>query len=325
MKAPLGTTFIVAAGLLGVAAVAQLIAVLVYFGPGLRQTPPPAPVVTEIPVVVAPLPAQTPEPTEHKEPGNEDVAPQARVEELIAEADKLEGGTSPADALKPLEEALAVQPTDAVLLSRVAALHERLGQTDEAIAAWKKLVALGPAAGNLFQVADVRLKLLENPESPEGGLEIRDQTGLQPGSSLGIVDLKISDSGETSAPIKDLRLAVKARPGEVIDARDVRINVTFYEMLNGEIVPTMSRVQSMWFTPPVDWKNDGLEILEVKYEVPRLGPGGGPPPDYYGYMVNIYHHGQLQETRADPVDLQELFPPSLNEAPAAQGNTGRAR
>jgi hypothetical protein len=32
-------------------------------------------------------------------------------------------------------------------------------------------------------------------------------------------------------------------------------------------------------------------------------------------MVNIYHRGQLQETRADPVDLQELFPPSLSELP----------
>jgi hypothetical protein len=154
-------------------------------------------------------------------------------------------------------------------------------------------------------------------------MELRDQIGLQPGSALGVVDLKVKDGGTASTPVKDLRLAVKARPGDPIDARDVRINVTFYETLDGEIVPTMSRVQYMWFTTPVDWKGEGVEILEVKYEVPRLGPDGGPPPQFYGYMVNIYHRGQLQETRAEPADLQDLFPPPLNEVPAAADEAGR--
>jgi len=169
-------------------------------------------------------------------------------------------------------------------------------------------------------VAEIRLRVLRQDESAEpaaeGNLQLRDQVGLQPGSSLGVVDLKINDKDEGGVAMKDLRLAVKARPGEPIDGRDVRINVTFYEMLNGEIVPTMSRVQSVWFTTPVDWKNEGIEILEVKYEVPRVGPDGGPAPQYYGYLVNIYHRGQLQETRADPVQLQDLFPPPLSELPA---------
>lgn len=328
MKAPLGTTFIVAASLLGVAAVAQLVAVLVYFGPGLKQTYEAGPPAVALPPV-AEAPTATPAPPmEVSAPADEGKAdPGAKLKELIAEADKLEGGSSPAEALVPLEEALAMEPSNATLLARVATLHERLGGRDAAEAAWKKLLALGSSAGNLFHVADVRLKLLQNPEPSGNDLEIRDQTGLQPGSSLGVVDLKLTDDGGEANPFKDLRLAVKVRPGEQIDSRDVRINVTFYEMLNGEIVPTMSRVQSMWYTPPVDWKNDGLEILEVKYEVPHIGPDGGPPPQYYGYMVNIYHHGQLQETRADPADLQELFPPPLNEQPAAseRGGSGQAR
>jgi hypothetical protein len=147
-------------------------------------------------------------------------------------------------------------------------------------------------------------------------MPMRDQTGLQPGSAVGVVDLKLEDGGSQSMPLKDLRLAIKARPGQPVDASDVRINVTFYETLNGEIVPTMSRVQSSWFTSPVDWKSDGLEILEVNYEVPRIGPDGGPPPTYYGYMVNIYHRGQLQETRAEPSDLPDLFPPPREELPS---------
>jgi len=39
MKTPVGTTFVVAASLLGVAAVVQLVAILIYFGPGFYRGP----------------------------------------------------------------------------------------------------------------------------------------------------------------------------------------------------------------------------------------------------------------------------------------------
>lgn len=318
MKVPVGTTFVVAASLLGVAAVAQLVAVLVYFGPGFAQTagpsvapvaapeplPPPAAVISA--VVTEPDPAVP-----------EEVGDEERLSELMKEVEKLEGGPAPGDALVPLEEAVSLQPRNPEILSRMASLQERLGQAELAQDTWKSVLDLGPDAGRFLDVAEIRLRLLrqDHHASMAGSLELRDQVGLQPGSTLGVVDLKLTDSDDAGEPIKDLRLAVKARPGETVDSRDVRINVTFYEMLDGEIVPTTSRVQSMWFTSPVDWNNEGIEILEVKYEVPRIGPDGGPAPRYYGYMVNIYHRGQLQETRADPVDLQELFPPPLNELP----------
>ncbi len=326
MKSPVGKTFLVAATILGLAALVQLVAVLVYFGPGLRATTVAASAAPadEAPSVPAEPAPQSPPPA----PAEDDAQVAARVAELLAEAEKLGGGTSPGDALVPLEEAQMLQPRNAEVLSRLAGLHERLGQTELAETAWQDLISLGPDAGRFLEVAEIRLRLLKSEAAPAeatetaaaGALELRDQVGLQPGSLLGVVDLKLNDNNEGGAETKDLRLAVKARPGETVDGRDVRINVTFYEMLNGEIVPTMSRVQSMWFTTPVDWKDEGIEILEVKYEVPRLGPDGGPAPEYYGYVVNIYHRGQLQETRAEPVDLQELFPPPLSELPAADAS-----
>lgn len=313
MKAPVGSTFIVAASLLGVAAVAQLVAILVYFGPDFSPGERPAAAVAAQPVpdeVAAPAaPAMPPE-----EAGSDAMALEARLQELMREVEALESGSTPDSALIPLEEALTLQPRNAELLNRLASLHERMGNIELAQGAWKSLLDLGPDAGRFLDVAEIRLRLLRpEPAAAAGGRELRDQIGLQPGSSLGVVDLAVKDSPDDGT--KDLRIAVKARPGEPIDGRDVRINVTFYETMNGEVVPTNSRVQSLWFTTPVDWKDEGIEILEVKYEVPQLGPDGGPPPDFYGYMVNIYHRGQLQETRADPIDLQELFPPPLSESP----------
>lgn len=313
MKTPVGTTFIVAASLLGLAAVAQLVAILVYFGPGFSPASQPVAAVEPVsapepgPREVAPAPTQDPAEFDA-------AAQQVRLEELMREIDVLEKGSTPDAALIPLEEAVNLQPRNPELLNRLASLHERLGQIELAQGVWKSLLDLGPDAGRFLDVAEIRLRLLRPEAAAEaGGRELRDQIGLQPGSSLGVVDLTVKDSPDDGT--KDLRIAVKARPGEPIDGRDVRINVTFYEMMNGEVIPTTSRVQSLWFTTPVDWKDEGIEILEVKYEVPRLGPDGGPPPDYYGYMVNIYHRGQLQETRADPIDLQELFPPPLSELP----------
>jgi hypothetical protein len=320
MKPPVGKTFVVAATLLGLAAVAQLVAILIYFGPGFQQATTAA--VAPPPAEPAPAPAE-PAAAAPEGPGEEEVQQvNARVPELLAEAERLEGGPTAGDALVPLEEAATLQPRNPEVLSRLGSLHERLGQTELAGTAWENLIALGPDAGRFLDVAEIRLRVLRQGADAEpvaeGTLQLRDQVGLQPGSNLGVVDLKLNDKEEGGVAMKDLRLAVKARPGEPIDGRDVRINVTFYEMFNGEIVPTMSRVQSVWFTTPVDWKNEGIEILEVKYEVPRVGPDGGPAPEYYGYLVNIYHQGQLQETRADPVELQELFPPPLSELPSAE-------
>jgi hypothetical protein len=321
MKAPVGTTFVVAASLLGVAAVAQLVAVLIYFGPGfsVRPTTPPeaAPVVETAVEVAVTEPAVEEEKT--PEADLDAAAQQERLVELMKEIELLEGGSSPAAALVPLEEALTLQPRNPDILARAASLHERLGQSEMAQSLWKNLLDLGPEAGRFLEVAEIRLRLLRQDNLvPSGSAALRDQVGLQPGSMLGVVDLKLNESDKGNVPVKDLRLAVKSRPGEKIDGRDVRINVTFYEKFEDEIVPTSSRVQSMWFTTPVDWLEDGIEILEVKYEVPMIGQDGGPPPTYYGYMVNIYYRGQLQETRADPVDLQDLFPPPLSELPGPQ-------
>jgi len=314
MKTPVGTTFVVAASLLGVAAVAQLVAILVYFGPGFTSARPEVARVEPVPTPAPAEPAATPAPAAE----SEDMAAQTvRLEELMREVEMLEKGPSPDAALVPLEEAATLQPRNPDVLARLASLHEKLGQTELAQGTWKSILDLGPDAGRFLEVAEIRLRLLRPEAEASGGSALRDQVGLQPGSTLGVVDLTLKEAADKAT--KDLRLAVKARPGEAIDGRDVRINVTFYEMLDGEPVPTTSRVQSMWFTTPVDWKDEGIEILEVKYEVPRIAADGGPAPPYYGYMVNIYHRGQLQETRADPVDLQELFPPPLSESPDLGG------
>ncbi len=313
MKIPVGKTFVVAASLLGLAAVAQLVAIMVYFSPKLTAAEEIAPASTPE-IAATPAPTPEPEPSPATDPDQA-----ARLVSLMQEAEALGAGPSPEAALAPLEEATMLEPRNPEVLVKLASLYEKLGQLELAQSTWKNLVALGPEAGDFLQVADIRLRLLEgdHPPAEPVGSSLRDAVGLQPGSTLGIVDLQVKDSMVDGAPIKDLRIAVKARPGESIDARDVRIDLTFYEMANGEVIASTGRARSMWYSTPVDWKGEGIEILEVKYEMPRGGDAGAS--QYYGYMVSIYHLGQLQETRSDPVDLQELFPPAPSENPGGAG------
>ena len=77
MKTPVGTTFVVAASLLGVAAVVQLVAILIYFGPGFTAARPEMVLVAPRPTSVAAEPEASP-------------APPAETPEMAAQKVRLE-------------------------------------------------------------------------------------------------------------------------------------------------------------------------------------------------------------------------------------------
>ena len=139
-----------------------------------------------------------------------------------------------------------------------------------------------------------------------------DETGLQPGSSLGIEAAKLRDGAPGK---KVLRVAIKARAGITVDTRQMKLHVFFYEKDEaGDIQLTESKVTSQWMSPPVDWNNDEPELLDVTYILPERNlPGiaasnGSPGRTFVGYIVGIYYKGELQDTRADPEDLGKKFP-----------------
>lgn len=181
----------------------------------------------------------------------------------------------------------------------------------------QELVLSDSAAQRMTQDVMAALPPAVKTPAPETSLDLRDAVGLRPGSDMGIASLTLSDSnhGET----KDLQVVVKPRPGTPIDLRPgaVRIDVIFYEEVDGEIEPSHRNVEAVWPTAPVDWKEGAVETLQVTYSAP-MSEDGRRPARFYGYMVNVYYRGQLQETRADPVRLEEMFPPALSEGEAPE-------
>jgi len=321
-KQPLGKTFTVAISLLGLLAIVQLLAVILHFGPMVGQQ------ITDSAMAAQKgrdLQADQPEPTPSQSsfppaqavsgPSRSD---QQQAQELLNEAaSKLRVGEYD-QAQKSLEEAEAILPGDPTILLLKAKALAGLDQPGEAMAALeaasrypglppKLRESISKDMNNLSQViaaAPPARSRSAGPLESGGDQELR-ENGLQPGSSLGIVDVRLRD---VKAGVKGLKVAVKARPGSTINVKDVKILVFFYEQTeDGDVQLTESKVVPQWLSPPIDWAGNDFELLEIQYSMPD-GTADGAGRKYFGYVVGIYYNNELQDFRADPGKLAKDFP-----------------
>jgi hypothetical protein len=322
-RQPIGTTFVVAISLLGALAIVELLAAAWHYIPLMRQqvarTAEPQATSQEVAPTPAPQAQQPPAPS----------AEIRKAQKLLADADRSSRVGDFEAALKMLEELGKLLPGDPSVLLRKALVLERLDQSAQAIVVLEEILKYPGLPPEIRSQAQAKLDGLtqalastENaprdvaPPLPDsGGADIRDDVGLQPGASLGIVDARLR---EGKPGTKALRLAVKSRPASSINVQDVKIHVYFYEQTeDGEVVLTESKVISQWLSPPVDWTANEPELLEVQYTLPDSGlPGsaaanGAPGRKHFGYIVGIYYNNELQDFRADPASLAKDFPLQL--------------
>jgi hypothetical protein len=179
-----------------------------------------------------------------------------------------------------------------------------------------------------------------------------DTAAIPEGSNFGISEVTVRTEKDPDAETKLLlRVGVKARPDTAIDHTKVKIQVFFYDMVNNDqVVLTDAEVSYEWVTPGHDWVETGTEVLDVTYLRPKRKdpvPGtaienqfldvpdsvekakrarsssvGELPPasesgprQYLGYIVRVYYMDQLQDVRANPTRLLNLFPPPFTAPP----------
>lgn len=325
-RQPIGATFIVAISVLGAVAIIQFIAVVWHYIPLLRQQ------ATE-PAGAQPLaqsaPVATPPPT--PQPTATPSAEMHKAQKLIAEADRSLRVGDFENGLKVLEELGKLMPGDPTVQLRKAQVLERLDQPAEAVLLLEEALRHPGLPQEVRTQAQAKVdhlsqRLAGQPSTtpapevaaplPEtAGGDIRDDIGLQPGASLGIVDARLRDGRPGT---KSLMLAVKSRPGSSINVQDVKIHVYFYEQMeDGEVALTESKVVPQWLSPPVDWSSNEPELLEVQYTLPESGlPGsaaenGATGRKFFGYIMGVYYNKELQDFRADPASIAKDFPLQL--------------
>ncbi len=319
-RQPIGTTFIVAISILGVVLTLQFLGVAWFFLPKLRQQVVESATVAAVqPAAETPAEAAAAPVVERSQPGPDPAFAQ-RIQGLVAEADTSYRVGDFESALSRLEEADSLLPNDPGIMLRRARAFESVQQPAEAAAIYTSVLALPNLAPETRAQASRKLEQLggaaaARPSSAvmeETGTDIRDETGLQPGSNLGIVDTRLRDG---SPGTKVLRIGIKSRPDVEIDTRQMKLHVFFYEQDEaGDVRLTESKVVSQWISPPVNWADNEPEVLDVTYILPDSDvPGsalsnGSPGRTFAGYIVGIYYNSELQDTRAEPGNLAKKFP-----------------
>ena len=126
------------------------------------------------------------------------------------------------------------------------------------------------------------------------------------GSFFAIVDAEVKHKTPYELT---LRLAVKARSPAEIDNSKAKIQVFFYDLVNRkEVVLTDREVSYEWpATSHHDWKDENPEILTVTYRKGKEFPDLRASRNYLGFVARVYYNDQLQDVRADPKTLLDLF------------------
>ena len=284
-------TFVVALALLGAGAVAQILTALYLYTREPREPLPPAqksavearlfrpPKLRATPAapVKVPAVAGVPSATVKRVP----VAPTTVAETLLHLALGFRERGDTTNAIAKLQQATALDPGNAEILAELALTYESMQLLDRSNEVWRRLQSLGPAAGPLFALADLKLQVgvpaagsavAASGGSPAAaGAAPGDAAGIPDGSTFGISEVTLKAEPAPGAETRLLlRVAVKVRPDTPIDHTKVKIQVFFYDMVNNDqVVLTDAEVSYEWVTPGHDWADTGTEVLDVTYLRPK--------------------------------------------------------
>src|SRR3954447_438049 len=253
-------------------------------------TPAPAPpAVAEKTTPTAPTTATTPAvaPPAATTQTSPSTAALSIAERLLKEATELRDKGDTTNALARLQDASQRDPKNANVLAEMAMIYESIQLYERSNESWKKIQDMGPSAGPLYELADMKLKTGVTPPAPttttttgpglagssplDAGTNRNDADGIPDGSTFGIPEVSAVDSPDADAETNmKLKISVKARPNTPIDHTKVKIQVFFYDTVdNKEVVLTDADVSYEWVTPRHDWKDTNPEILAVTYLRPK--------------------------------------------------------
>ncbi len=233
-----------------------------------------------------------------------------RFSELVEQGKLLRGSGDTAGALVKFREAAALAPGDPLPIAEQAYTFEKMSLTDKAAEQWKRILAMGERAGVYYSAAQGKLNTAI-VETTRAVAPVQSGAAIPDGKTLALGASRMENAASAGTAKKfTLEVPIRARAGETISVRDVKVFVLFFEKLNGkDIVRTSANVSNRWGSPPADWADGDTETLEVSYDL-ATGGGRGEPREYYGYIIRLYYRGELQDTQAEPKALNQKFPAS---------------
>jgi len=222
------------------------------------------------------------------------------IESLLQDAKEFRQFNDVIFAKAKLLEAQRLDPNHPEVLRELGLLYESMSDWAAAKQTWQDLRDLGEAAGPLGLFARDRLLDIERRET-QVAMERQSRTRQTLPRDLTISRV---EPQQDQPGFKSLLITVAANMTEgSVAVRDVKFQIYFFEADDEKIYPVPGQsVRYDFMTLPVNWAGGEPEQLRV-----RVGPFSPPPLGYYGYLVRVFHKGQLQDEISEPPQLAPLF------------------
>ncbi|MBA2241553.1 MAG: tetratricopeptide repeat protein [Chthoniobacterales bacterium] len=279
-------TFAIALAIVALVGALEIAAVAIHYLGQRRAVAPAAPpsAATVEPATprVAPAAATSPSPAPALTQGSTAAqstpsnAALSAAEHLLKEATSLRERGDTTNALARLQEAAQRDPKNANVLAEMAMIYESVQALDRSNETWRRIQEIGPGAGALYELAELKLKVGVAPVaggpgfagvSPLAGNTRTGPDGIPDGATFGITEASVTETPDAEAQTNlTLRVGVKVRPKTLVDHTKVKIQVYFYDTVNNsKVALTDAEVNYEWLTPNHDWKSSNPEILAVSY------------------------------------------------------------
>ena len=266
---PSDRTYSVAVGIVLVFAVVEIFAIAIHFGAEYRSERATLQSLKRPAASSSAKPATTPLPAPPDAPSS---AALSASDRLLKEANVLRERGDTANALARLQDASQRDPRNPQVLAEMAAIYESIQLFDRSNETWRKIQDLGPSAGPLYELADMKLRV-GAAATPAAGVPLDtagkplDAEGLPEGSVFGVTSIETEQIPDPEAETNlRLKIGIKKRQGVAIDHSKLRIMVLFYDSVdNDKVVATDADVNYEWMNPKHDWVESNPETLIVTY------------------------------------------------------------
>jgi hypothetical protein len=268
-SSPSNRTYSVAVGLILLFAALEVLAVAIHFGAEYRAK---RATLQALNTPVSPSnakPTTTPPPVLAGAPSS---AALSASERLLKEANVLRERGDTANALARLQDASQRDPRNPQVLAEMAAIYESIQLFDRSNETWRKIQDLGPSAGALYELADMKLRVgAAATPAPGGAMDTAgkplDAEGFPEGSIFGVTSIETEQITDPEAETNfRLKIGIKKREGVAIDHSKLRIMVLFYDSVDDDkVVATDADVNYEWMNPKHDWMESNPETLIVTY------------------------------------------------------------
>src|SRR5438552_8309019 len=190
-SSPSDRTYSVAVGVILVFAALEILAIAIHFGAEFHSERATLQSLRTPPAPASAKPGATPLPAQPEVPSS---AALSASDRLLKESNVLRERGDTANALARLQEASQRDPKNPQVLAEMAAIYESIQLYDRSNETWRKIQDLGPSAGPLYELADMKLKTgvaavaaspSEQVLTDSAGTPLDDE-GIPEGSSFGV-------------------------------------------------------------------------------------------------------------------------------------------